>query len=135
MEVARNCKVFLSTKQWFVRLARLIHLTCVSRSRKSGSAVLIRSFLFVSLLPGTYGNTVQLRTNALGMSFGKIAHAYQYHVDFEPEIQSIKLKRSLVNRSRDIHKGWYIPHTTLYSITLFTDPETDVSLLSLRSFI
>jgi hypothetical protein len=89
----------------------------------------------VSLLAGIYGNSVQLRTNALGMSLGKIIHAYQFHVDFEPEIQSMKLKRSLVNRSRDIHRGWYIPHSTLYSLTPFTDPETDVSLLSPLSFL
>jgi hypothetical protein len=81
------------------------------------------------MFTGTYGNVVELRTNAVRVSLGKIELAYQYHVDFEPEIQSVKLKRSLVKRSRDVHKGWFIPHSILYSRTLFTD-ETDVSLLS-----
>lgn len=78
-----------------------------------------------SIFTGTLGKPIMVSSNYVRCQTRGACRFYLYHVSFEPQLESRKLKQALVSRDRDLHQGYFKPDTMLISpVDFIVSPAT-----------
>ncbi|CAG0922892.1 unnamed protein product [Notodromas monacha] len=75
-------------------------------------------------MEGSAGKRFKVVTNASRMKIRSKFLIHMYHVDFDESVEDRRTMIWLVNQSREIHNGVFIPDHSLYSTKDFVDPVT-----------
>ncbi|CAG0917920.1 unnamed protein product [Notodromas monacha] len=75
-------------------------------------------------MEGSAGKRFKVVTNASRMKIRSKFLIHMYHVDFDESVEDRRTMVWLVNQSREIHNGVFIPDHSLYSTKDFVDPVT-----------